>query len=140
MRSESHKAWALAHPEKIRADNKAWKHAHPETAKASKRRWHRRFADKTKLDVLAHYGPGGKLQCSWPDCPVLDVDMLSIDHINNDGAEDRRKRGGRGKQGGYMMYRHLQIEGYPEGFQTLCHNHQWKKELMRRIDEAGEVR
>ena len=136
MRSESHKAWALAHHDKIRLDNRAWKKAHPEQTKASKRAWKRRFSAKTKLDVLSHYGPEGKLQCSWPDCPVTDVDMLSIDHIANDGAEHRRKHGGRGHYGGYMMYRDLQRQGYPEGFQTLCHNHQWKKQLMLRTEET----
>lgn len=121
------------------SDNRLYKKRHPEQWKASKRRWKRRFDSKTKLDVLSHYGPNGKLQCCWPDCAVTDVDMLSLDHIKNDGAAHRREHGGRGHYGGYMLYRDLQRDGYPEGFQTLCHNHQWKKELMRRIEDAGEL-
>lgn len=77
-----------------------------------------------KLIVLAYYGKEGKLQCSWPDCDVTDIDMLTIDHVNNDGNKDYRNGG--------KLYVSLRANGYPEGFQTLCHNHQWKKEMMRR--------
>jgi hypothetical protein len=56
--------------------------------------------------------------------------MLSLDHINNDGALDR-KNGSRGG-GGIATYQRVRKQGFPDGFQTLCHNHQWKKELMRR--------
>jgi len=42
-----------------------------------------------KLEVLSHYGHG-KLQCAWPGCNVVDVDMLSLDHINNDGGKERK--------------------------------------------------
>ena len=81
-----------------------------------------------KIEVLSHYGHG-KLQCCWEDCEVCDPDMLTIDHIDNSGAEDRRK----GQQyGGTQFYSILKNSGYPEGFQTLCQNHQWKKEMLRR--------
>ena len=103
----------------------------PKSAKAiaQKKRWSFQFHVAVKLAVLSHYGPQGKLQCAWPDCAVTDVDLLSLDHINNDGARDRNsKRGG----GGVALYQRLRTQDYPEGFQTLCHNHQWKKELMRR--------
>lgn len=82
-----------------------------------------------KLQVLAHYGPDGRLCCNWESCEVVDPDMLTIDHVNNDGAEDRRSRGGK------EIYRSLLARGYPEGYQTLCHNHQWKKEMRRRRGE-----
>ena len=80
-----------------------------------------------KLDVLSHYGKDGQLKCCWSGCEVDDPDMLSLDHLNNDGAKDRAQ----GKAG-IKHYRMLKKENYPDGFQTLCHNHQWKKELMRR--------
>lgn len=86
------------------------------------------YRAETKLLVLSHYGPNGKLQCSWPDCTVIDPDMLSLDHVNNDGSKDRAGS----CPGGVQFYVKLKGKGFPEGFQTLCHNHQWKKELMRR--------
>lgn len=85
---------------------------------------------RLKILVLSHYGLAGRLQCSWPDCSVIDVDMLSLDHVNNDGAAER-KNGNRGG-GGVATYQRVKTAGFPEGYQTLCHNHQWKKELMRR--------
>jgi hypothetical protein len=88
---------------------------------------------RLKIEVLSHYGPDGKLQCAWPDCTVTDVDMLSLDHINNDGAQDR-KSGTRGG-GGNKTYCRVRKQGFPDGFQTLCHNHQWKKELMLRREK-----
>jgi hypothetical protein len=84
-----------------------------------------------KVDVLAHYGPQGVLRCCWPGCSIDDVDMLSLDHINNDGAAHRRKT----NTSGTHFYRQLRAAKFPSGFQTLCHNHQWKKELMRRRGE-----
>lgn len=80
-----------------------------------------------KIRVLSHYGPHGVLRCCWSRCTVCDPDMLSLDHINNDGAKDRKTRGT-----GDNVYRHVEQDSYPEGFQTLCYNHQWKKEILRR--------
>jgi hypothetical protein len=87
-----------------------------------------------KIKVLTHYGPDGRLGCCWPDCSVEDVDMLSLDHINDDGASHRRtitqdssSHGG----GGTKTYRDVEKRGFPEGFQTLCLNHQMKKQLQR---------
>jgi hypothetical protein len=85
-----------------------------------------------KIEVLSHYGPDGKLQCCWPGCEVADIDMLSLDHVRNDGAKDRNTHRG---AGGVVLYQRLLRAGFPDGFQTLCHNHQWKKELMRRRGE-----
>lgn len=80
-----------------------------------------------KLEVLAHYGLGGRHQCCWPDCGIEDIDVLTLDHINNDGAKDR-KQGVR--KTGKSWYRNLRKRGYPEGYQTLCANHQLKKEIL----------
>jgi hypothetical protein len=92
----------------------------------------KKYEDKTKRETLSHYGPNGVAKCSWEKCGVRDLDVLTLDHIKNGGAEDRR-------QNGYRTYRRLRGEGYPEGFQTLCHNHQWKKEILRRrIFPMGE--
>jgi len=91
----------------------------------------RRCHHKLKIEVLSHYGPLGQLCCSWENCVVNDPDMLTLDHINNDGAVQRRKLGNNA-----AVYRFVRKEGYPAGFQTLCHNHQWKKEIVRRRECA----
>ena len=86
-----------------------------------------------KIRVLTHYGPDGRLGCCWVDCLIIDVDMLSLDHIHNDGASHRNalnKGAGRGK-GGRSVYRDVEKRNFPSGFQTLCFNHQMKKQLTR---------
>ena len=90
-----------------------------------------------KLKTLSRYGFNGKLQCCWPDCRVNDIDMLSLDHIYNNGREDRKNWK---SPAGVNFYRRLIKKGFPEGFQTLCLNHQSKKELMRRREvRIGEL-
>lgn len=82
---------------------------------------------KNKVEVLSHYGPNNVLGCCWEGCTVVDPDMLSLDHLYNTGSEDRKTN-----PGGVMFYAKVRRNGFPEGFQTLCHNHQWKKEILRR--------
>jgi hypothetical protein len=77
-----------------------------------------------KLEVLTHYGDSGLLLCCWSGCEVQDLDMLTIDHVNEDGAQHRRELGCE------KIYRWLKKNKFPEGFQTLCMNHQWKKHLQ----------
>lgn len=81
-----------------------------------------------KTEILSHYGKGGKCLCCWEGCLVDDPDMLSLDHINNSGNEERK----RGAGGGVAFYAKVKKSGYPLGLQTLCYNHQWKKEIVRR--------
>ena len=80
-----------------------------------------------KRRALTHYGPNGVLQCSWIGCSVVDIDMLSLDHINHDGATERKNVGM-----GYNTYLRVIKQGFPAGFQTLCMNHQFKKEALHR--------
>jgi hypothetical protein len=62
-----------------------------------------------KKAVFAHYGQ----VCAC--CGESNPGFLTIDHINNDGAEHRRNHGGN-------LYLNLRARGFPEGFQTLCWN------------------
>lgn len=123
-----------------------WKLAHPEsTAAYQRKRYDRLKTDpefhskkmagdalyrlRLKLAVLSHYSPEGKLKCCWPGCIVDDIDCLTLDHLNNDGAEDRKKTR---KDGGCNTYTLIRKNGYPPGFQTLCGSHQLKKEILLR--------
>ena len=105
----------------------------PEFREKDKRRI-RTANRKLKEKVLTHYGKEGKLLCTWRNCFIDDLDMLSIDHEKDNGAQHRDKltkgkhRGG----GGLNFYRWLKIHNFPKGYRTLCHNHQWKKEILRR--------
>lgn len=88
---------------------------------------------ENKLLVLTRYGKNGQLNCCWPDCGITDVDMLSIDHIENNGAHHRKNMtGDPGYGAGAPFYARLIRENFPDGYQTLCLNHQFKKELLRK--------
>ena len=91
---------------------------------------------KVKLEVLTHYGPQHALRCASPGCDVTDIDMLHLDHINNDGYADRSKRGGKG---GIMLMQTLRMEGYPTGYQTMCANHNQKKSSVFARSNRGAV-
>jgi hypothetical protein len=104
--------------------------------KEEKNRKTRAWNAQIKKECLTHYGPDGVLQCSSLGCEVNDLDMLTLDHVNNDGAEDRNN--GRNCTG-VRLYWVLKSEGYPTGFSTLCCNHQSKKELVRRRELACQT-
>lgn len=72
-----------------------------------------------KKTVIRHYGG----HCVWPDCDVTDLDILTLDHIANDGFKERFS--------GVALYQQLVSNGFPENkYQILCFNHQWKKRVM----------
>lgn len=70
---------------------------------------------KLKAKVMAAYG--GK--CNCPPCGETIVDFLCIDHLNNDGAKQRKILG---LPSGRAFYRWLVNNNYPPGFQVLCCN------------------
>lgn len=101
-------AWRLVHANKLRADNTVRR-------------------NELRIETLSHYSPNNVLCCSWMGCLVDDVDMLVLDHINDDGAVQRKNGCGRG----WNLYRGLKKQNFPAGYQTLCCNHNHKKELLR---------
>jgi hypothetical protein len=119
------RAYYLSHKEQFRQSRKRWNDANREKRAACARK----YVQQLKLAALAAYGPNGEVKCSWPGCTVTDPDMLSLDHLNDDGCRHRRLTG---QRGGYAFCALLKKSGYPPICQTLCHNHQWKKEIMRR--------
>ena len=78
-----------------------------------------KWRHKIRVDILTHYG-NGKLACV--KCGENNIFCLSLDHINGGGTKHRREIGGAVK-----LYPLLRRQGYPDGYQTLCMNCQWKK-------------
>ncbi len=77
----------------------------------------RRAARKLRLTVLAAYGD--KCAC----CGETEEAFLAIDHVNDDGAEERRRLGiGRANPDPMTFYRYVRDEGFPDRYQILCHN------------------
>ncbi len=116
-------------PSKSSLKMKKWYEKNRVKANLRNRKW----ASILKSEVLTHYGKNGTLMCCWKDCEVSDIDMLTIDHVNNDGAHDRKTTGRKTS----TLYIRLRRTGFPSGFQTLCANHQFKKELLRK--RAGSM-
>jgi hypothetical protein len=88
---------------------------------------------KIKLETLTHYG-NGKLSCL--QCSMSDPDMLTIDHIDNNGGEERKQLN---HKAGAKFYCWLKKNGYPQGYQTLCANCQLKKEILRRRKLSEDI-
>lgn len=87
-----------------------------------------------RLQIFAHYGQ----RCAC--CGESRYELLTVDHVNNDGKAHRMEIGGGGK-----LYRWLIINNFPPGFQILCMNCNWAKsrygecphERERRQDHGG---
>lgn len=81
---------------------------------------------KLKLLVLSQYS-GGSPTCVR--CGITDIDVLCIDHINNNGNVQRAKDNtGLGQN----FYKWLKRNNYPEGYQVLC----WNCNIKKRITEG----
>lgn len=63
--------------------------------------------------IIKYYGAA----CSC--CKQTNPDLLTVDHINNDGYAERKKPG---MAGGEQFYRNLRDQGYPDGYRLLCWN------------------
>ena len=78
----------------------------------------KKHRDALKREILEAYGN----HCAC--CDETEPLFLTIDHINQDGAEHRRSIGGqRWAAGGTNTYRWLKQNGFPrDNFQLLCSN------------------
>ena len=101
------------------ADLYLWRQNNPEKQKAQLHR----HKQKLKVEVLTHYAKGN-LKCS---CGENDIRCLSIDHVDGGGNQQREELGVRGSTDFYLW---LKQSKYPEGFQVLCMNCQWKKKPL----------
>ncbi len=71
---------------------------------------------KKKIKVLSHYS-NDTMQCKC--CGENHIEFLTIDHINNNGAEHKRKENIKSSS---VLYTWLIKNKFPEGFQVLCFN------------------
>jgi len=74
------------------------------------RNWNKRL----KRTVISYYG--GVCECCGED----NIDLLTIDHINGNGAKHRRSIPT--NTNGSAFYRWLRNSNYPGGFRVLCFN------------------
>lgn len=84
--------------------------------------WCKNYGVREKTKAFNQYGH----ICAWPDCDITDTDMLSLDHVNDNGAEERRNG-----QTAQSLYRTIAKGERINEFQVLCFNHQWKKHMLK---------
>jgi len=94
-----------AHQAEQRKRNRAWAVAHPDRQRVHNRRWYERAREA----VLDHYGR----ECAC--CGA--TELLTIDHMNGDGANHRRQLRSNDPS---KVWSWLRRNGFPAGFQTLC--------------------
>lgn len=85
-----------------------------------------------RMDVMSHYSQGTP-RCAC--CGIADYEFLSIDHINGGGRKHQGEMGGN-----KAMYRWLQLNNYPPGFQVLCMNCNMAKHHYGECPHAQERR
>jgi 5-methylcytosine-specific restriction endonuclease McrA len=105
--AERARAWNQAHPDRHAASERRFRARHPEVG--------REYKQGLRVQAIAVLG-GACCKCGFTD-----IRALEIDHINNDGCLDRKKRTR------YSMWASI-IKGASVGeFQLLCANcHQIK--------------
>lgn len=67
-------------------------------------------------------------------CGFDDIRALQIDHVNGNGNAERIAIGGTVRFSGWNFYQYLKKSGYPDGYQTLCANHN-----MIKYEESKET-
>jgi hypothetical protein len=96
----------------MREWTKIWRKNNPEKLKIMLKNSH----ITARMDVLYFYG-GNPPKCAC--CGEKHIEFLEIDHINNNGAEDRRNNK---LMAGGSTYHHLRKNKYPKGFEIQCSN------------------
>ncbi len=105
--------------DKIRGYSKNYYYKHREDSIAKTKQRNREI----KREVLGHYSP--ELKCA--SCGYTNIRALTLDHINNDGAKQRRELKKLGVSSGSGFYRWVKKNGYPSDLQVLCMNCQFIK-------------
>lgn len=90
--------------------------------RARKRQNYQVRAQVIKHEVLAYYS-GGEPKCAH--CGETDIIVLCLDHIDGDGASQRKQSR---VTGTHLCYR-LRRDGFPSGFQVLCCNCNVRKQF-----------
>lgn len=106
-RAEYQKAYRARHSERLKAYDREKYQNDPEYQADIRRRHYR----KLQKIVFDHYG--NECACCGESEPIF----LSIDHVNNDGAEHRKEIGV-----GHILFRWIIDNDFPKTLQLLCCN------------------
>jgi len=132
-RKASRKRYYEKHREECLARCKEYYQLHKEESLEYHRKWREENFDKVRTynnksnkrarnRVIAYYS-SGTMRCLC--CDENTLEFLTIDHVNNNGAEHRRQI----KREGTGLIQWLIKNDFPEGFQILCYNCNCAKRL-----------
>lgn len=107
------KKYRTEHKNQIRERMKEWYNKNKEY----RLQYFHNYRIRLRYLVLTHYG-GNPPKCNC--CGENNIEFLSIDHINKDGATQRRKNNLH--SGGHNFYRWIIKQGFPKGYRVLCMN------------------
>lgn len=110
--------------ERRKERNRKYYTSHKELLRRHYRAKHLRYTSDLRIAVLEHYG-NGELKCVR--CGFDNPSALDIDHV--DGVKNYEEGA---NWHGLRLYRWLEENSYPEGFQTLCRNCNWLKYIDSR--------
>jgi len=105
--------WTADNPEKRRAQRKRYEQANPDKVRALQTKGAQAYRRRVRAKVTAAYG--GSCACCGESEPLF----LTIDHVENNGAEERRRMGSGGP---HRLLLRLIRENYPSGYRVLCWN------------------
>lgn len=107
---EYQRKWKSENREAVRAQERARYHNQTPEQKAAKVLKNKERRIRLRLAAIEHYG--GICAC----CGEVTIEFLCIDHVGGGGNKHRKTL--TTKSIGEWLY----SNGYPDGFQVLCHN------------------
>lgn len=105
-------------PEEYARQVSSWAKSNPERRKRVAKERYLKRKPEVQLEVFRHYSKSLLPFCAC--CGENDFGFLTLDHINNDGAEWRRQN--KSARSGFALYSWLKRNGFPGGLQVLCWN------------------
>ncbi len=124
------RAYYLAHLEEIKKKQHISYLAHRDERREKRKAYY--IANKSKFDIRGRLYYLKVRSLSFDrygrecvKCGEINEGFLTLDHVNDDGAELRRKFGSN-------LYHWAKKNGYPDVLQTMCYNCQAMKEINRR--------
>ena len=118
--------------EYIKKYNKEYRNKEGQKDKKNKKT--REARSLLRLEILNHYSNESLVCCR---CGYGDVRALDLDHKENNGGDHRKAIGRRGAT--YDIYAQLKRDGFPDGYQVLCRNCNWIKEMERRSQRQCNI-
>lgn len=142
------KRWRKNHPERVKARQKRWDKNHPDYKKNYTKKWRQENPEKYKNQpsmslekrriTVRKYRKNIRIKIfellgnKCIRCGETDWRCLQVDHVNNDGYNERKKI-----RGSWAYYKHIleKIKLGSKDYQLLCANCNWKKRYENEYEQ-----